>query len=395
MADLMNGRAPTTKLAWIDVVLSKLRADGKQRETTAVRRHDTTHVEIAGRRVLLFSGNDYLGLSHHPEVRRAAAEAAEKWGLGPRGSALVCGYSPWHEELEQKLAEHEQTETALLFPTGYAANIGVLTAVSSPQTAIFSDELNHASIVDGCRLSGATTHIYHHRDVDHLEQLLTASTATRKVIVTDSVFSMDGNEAPLRDLAELRDRHDTLLVVDEAHATLVYGNNGGGLAEAVGVVEHIDVRVGTLSKAFGALGGFVATSRRFRDLLVNTARSYVYSTALPIPVVAAALKALELATESPNLRDRLWKNAEQMATGLNHETCGPIVPIILGAERAAVKTAETLLDLGFHVVPIRPPTVPPGTSRLRIALSAQHTEADISGLLSALTRSVLSVDPVK
>lgn len=390
----MNGRTPTTQLNWTDEVLAELKADGRLRETKVVRRHDATHVEIDGRRVLLFSGNDYLGLSHHPEVVRAATEAMEEWGLGPRGSALVCGYTQWHQRLEQRLAQHEQTEAVLLFPTGYAANLGVLTAVSSPHTAIFSDRLNHASIVDGCRLSGATTHIYHHCDVDHLDQLMTASTAKRKVIVTDSVFSMDGDEAPLQDLVKAKDRHDALLVVDEAHATLVYGENGGGLAEAQGVVEHIDVRVGTLSKAFGVLGGFVATSQRIRELLLNTARSYVYSTALPIPIVAAALKALDLATETSHLRDRLWRNAEQLATGLHIETCGPIVPIILGAERAALKAAESLLDLGFHVVPIRPPTVPAGTSRLRIALSAQHTEDEISALLSALKRSVPSVGPV-
>ncbi|EFN55853.1 hypothetical protein CHLNCDRAFT_22749 [Chlorella variabilis] len=293
--------------------------------------------------VKLFSLNDYLGLSTHPAVRQAAADAALQCGNGPRSSALVGGYTSWHAELERGLAALKGTEDCLLFPTGFAANLAVASALCQDGgVVVLSDELNHASIVDGARLGrrgGSRLLVYRHNDLAHLEQLLTEQ------VPPDSLFSMDGDFANLRGLARLKRRHAFLLVVDEAHATLVCGARGGGAAEMLGVASDVDLHVGTLSKAFGCLGGFVACSRGWKDFLVNRGRSQVFSTALPVPVVAAALAALR---------------------------------------REAVDASMQLLRAGFHVPAIRPPTVPPGTSRLRVSLSAAHTEDDLQQLIDGL-----------
>merc|ERR1740124_1971267 len=263
----------------------------------------TGEVEVAtdGMRLTIFAANDYLGLSAHPEVRQAAAAAALAHGSGPRGSALVCGYTHAHRELETALAALEQAEEALLFPTGYAANLAVLgTFADSPQCAIFSDELNHASIVDGARLAargaGASLHVYRHSDLEDLDRLLNASTAPRKIIVSDSLFSMDGDVADVLGLVRMRNQHGALLCLDEAHATLVFGENGGGVAESAGVGAEVDLHVGTLSKAFGSHGGFVACSRAHKQLLLCRGRPAIYSTALPLPAVAAAMASLKCAT---------------------------------------------------------------------------------------------------
>jgi 8-amino-7-oxononanoate synthase len=364
--------------------LAELSEANLERRTVAVLPLSPTEVELDGRRLTLFSGNDYLGLSGHPDVRRAVSAAAEQWGMGPRGSALVCGFTDLHAELEARLAEHEGSESALLFPTGYAANVGALVSLGSPDTAFFSDELNHASIIDGCRLAKGAVTVFRHRDVAHLEELLTGSKASRKVIVTDAVFSMDGVLAPLPELAAVKSRHNALLVVDEAHATLVYGPNGGGVAEHFGIADAVDLRVGTLSKAFGGMGGFVASNRRMREWILNTARSYIYSTALPLPIVARALAALEAATQTPALRDALWRNVALLGELLNRELHSPIVPVWLGDEKRALEAARRLLTKDLHVIPIRPPTVPPNTSRLRISLSAAHNSKQIHLLAEEL-----------
>ena len=268
-------------MEWVDAALEAIEARGRTRSLVAVVPRSATEVEVGGRRVRLFSSNDYLGLSCHPAVREAAAAAASERGMGPRGAALVCGYTDLHEALEGELAELKETEASLLFPTGFMANLAAVSAVATRESTVFSDELNHASIVDACRLSRAKVEVYGHGDVDHLESLVRASTAERKVVVTDTVFSMDGDAAPLGAIVEVKRRHGCVLVTDEAHATLVFGPRGGGLAEALGVSSEIDLQVGTLSKAAGSLGGFVASSARLRALLLNTARPYIFTTALP------------------------------------------------------------------------------------------------------------------
>ena len=331
----------------------------------------------AGHRVRLFSTNDYLGLSSHPAVRAAQAQASSRFGSGPRASALVAGYTGAHRRLERQLATLKGTEECLLFPTGFAANLSVLQALGGGrECALFSDELNHASIVDGCRLAaraGASVSTYAHCDVAACEALLAASRAGRKLVVTDTLFSMDGDWAPMRDLAELARRHGALLVADDAHATLL-GRAG----------VRPDVVVGTLSKALGGLGGFVACSAQLKTLLISKARGQVYSTSLPLSCVAGASAALAAAAADPSIHTRLWANVTLFGRLTGLRAVSPIVPIPVGDEGAALAASAQLLRRGFHVPAIRPPTVPPGTARLRVALSAAHSERDVRELAAAL-----------
>ena len=371
---------------WVEQALASLEARHLNRNLLPVQPEEGMRVTVGDRQVCLFSSNDYLGLSSHPRVRRACAEAAERSGVGSRGSALICGYTSEHEELERALARLEDVDAAILTPTGFAANLAVLGALSDEQTAIFSDALNHASIVDGCRMgraNGATLQIYPHGDMNALEGLLRDCTRPRRLVVTDGVFSMDGDLAPLQELATLRTRYGFLLVVDEAHGTLVLGERGGGACEALAVGDHVDVRVGTLSKAVGAMGGFVATSHDIRRWLVNRGRPLVFSTALPIPVVAAAREALAVAEEHPELRGR-WRSHMDRLERVLPPSPTPIAPLLLGDERRAVEVSRALLEQGMHVTAIRPPTVPDGTSRLRVTVSAAHELEDVQRLVQAL-----------
>ena len=322
--------------------------------------------------VVSFAGNDYLGLSAHPAVVAAAHEAVDRWGTGAGASRLVTGSRPVHSELERALAEWKGEEAALLFPTGYAANLGVLATFGWAGARILSDEHNHASIVDGCRLARADVAVWRHRDVDHLAALLDGDPRPA-IVVTDTVFSMDGDVAPAAEVADLCRTRGALLVVDEAHAVL------GPEPELAGVTH---LRVGTLSKALGAAGGFVAGPRAAIALLVNRARPAIYSTAMPPPTAAAALAALGVvrSPEGDDLRARLEQLVERVVPG--HPS--PIVPVVLGPEERAVAASAALLDRGLRVPAIRPPTVPPGTSRLRVTLSAAHTDAQVDALVAAL-----------
>jgi 8-amino-7-oxononanoate synthase len=346
------------------------------------------HGTLEGSDVVSFASNDYLGLSSHPTVRAAAHDALERWGAGAGASRLVTGSRPVHAELEGELAEWKGTEAAVTFPTGFAANLGVLSVLGGPGVRVYSDELNHASIIDGCRLSRAEVAVYRHRDLDHLEQLLSTTDSQKmlpKLVVTDSVFSMDGDAAPLEQLVALCGRHGALLVIDEAHAVL------GPRLDLSGVSRSADstvVLVGTLSKTLGALGGFVAASRDVVDLLINRARSYIFSTALPPADAAAALAAIRIlrSAEGAALVDRLASFVQKMSdAGLAPPAHpSPIIPVILGPEDAAMEASSALLALGLWVPAIRPPTVPAGTSRLRVTLSAAHSDDEVVGLIDAL-----------
>lgn len=370
----------------ISLELESLAHDGLLRRARALHPISPIEAVLDGRRVTLFSTNDYLGLSGHPAVIARAEEATARCGSGPRGAALVCAHTDMHERLEGELAELTQKEAALLFPTGYMANLGVLQSLGGADVDVFSDELNHASIVDGCRLSRSAVHVYRHGDIGHLGSLLRLSSAKRKIIVTEAVFSMDGDAAPLGEIVDLKEKHGALLIVDEAHSTLVYGSRGGGLAEQLGLSDAVDVLVGTLSKAFGAVGGFAAARAELRDYLVHTARSYIFTTALPVPVVAAALAALETARAEPAIRAGLWRNIAYFSTLLHspRRFDSPIFPVVMGDANVATKAAAELLDLGLHVPAIRPPTVPPGTSRLRISVTALHTPEQLDRLAGTL-----------
>ena len=337
-----------------------------------------------GAEVVSFASNDYLGLGIHPAVVDAARRALDRWGAGSGASRLVTGTRPVHAELEVALAEWKGTEAAVCFPTGFAANLGVLSTLAGPDVVVLSDELNHASIIDGCRLSRATLCVYRHRDLDHLAALLGAASARRQpaLVVTDTVFSMDGDVAPLGDLVALCSRHGALLVLDEAHAVL-----GPHLPEAGDNGAPI-VRVGTLSKTLGSMGGFVAADRDVVDLLVNRARPYIFSTA-PTPAdTAAALAAVRVvrSAEGRALAARLASLVGRLSQAAlappDHPS--PIVPVVLGTEHEAVAASVALLERGLWVPAIRPPTVPVGTSRLRVTLSAAHSDDDVGRLIDGL-----------
>jgi len=322
--------------------------------------------------VVSFASNDYLGLTQHPAVVAAAHAALDRWGSGSGAARLIVGSRPVHGQLEAELGSWKECERALLFPTGFAANLGVLSTLAAPGVLVCSDELNHASIIDGCRLGRGDVHVYAHRDVDAVDRLLAGT--ERAIVVTDTVFSMDGDVAPVDALIDVCMRHDALLVLDEAHAVL---------GPHVDVPEAADVlRVGTLSKTLGALGGFVAGPAPLIDLLVNRARPFIFTTASTPADTAAALAALEVLRSAAGdaLVAKLRRHVERIAPG--HSS--PIIPVVLGDERRALAASAALLERGLLVPAIRPPTVAPGTSRLRIALSAAHTDDQIAILADAL-----------
>jgi 8-amino-7-oxononanoate synthase len=365
---------PGTWRRWVDGQLDEVRAAGRWRHNRPFDAFGPAG-SLDGRPVTSYASNDYLGLSAHPAVVAAAHTARDRWGTGATASRLIVGTRPGHAELESAVADWKHTDRALVFSSGYTANVGVLAALGAPEVTVLSDELNHASIIDGCRLGRSTVAVYRHHDLEHLAALL-AATSGRRVVVTDSVFSMDGDVADIAALADLCVRHDALLVLDEAHAVL------GPDLPAVDGLEV--VRVGTLSKTLGALGGWVAADGPLIDLLVNRARSFIFTTALSPADTAAAGAALGVlrSAEGEALVSRLRSLVARVRPG--HPS--PIIPIVLGDEEQAVKAAAALLEDGIFVPAIRPPTVPAGTSRLRVALSAAHTDAMVDHLLAALGR---------
>ncbi len=360
--------------SWANEQLDAIGSEGRLREPRIFESSNTTGtIGTAGEEVVSFASNDYLGLRSHPSVRQAAIEAVRRLGTGSGSARLIVGTRKLHEALEEELAEWKSADNAVLFPTGFAANIGVLSVVGTAGATIFSDELNHASIIDGCRLSHADVAIYRHCDVGQLNSLMRISKGPC-VVVTDSVFSMDGDVAPLSDLATVCAARGALLVVDEAHAVL---------GPELPLVEGLEVlRVGTLSKHLGSLGGFVAGPSGLCRLIVNRARSYIFSTA-PTPAdTAAALAALKVlrAEEGSELIERLRSYVDRVAPGQP----SPIIPLVVGDERTAASLSSALLERRILVPCIRPPTVPPGSSRLRVTLSAAHTDTQVDLLVKAL-----------
>ena len=335
-------------------------------------------IELDGKDVLLLCSNDYLGLAAHPAVSEAAVEAAERWGTGAGASRLVSGNMEPHDRLEQRLATFHGTETALLFGSGYLANTGVIAALARRGEVVFSDELNHASIIDGCRLAGARTFIYRHRDLEHLAWGLAQVPGHAALIVTDGLFSMDGDVAQLGWLRELASRHGAKLMVDDAHAVGALGPGGRGSVAEAGLAGEVDVLIGTLGKSLGSYGAYACVSREVRDLLVNTARPLIFSTALPPAVVAAAEAALAIVESEPARIDRLRENASTLraalaANGLEAGGAGAqILPVAVGDPDRAVAICRRALEAGVYAQAIRPPTVPSGTSRLRLTVLADH-----------------------
>jgi 8-amino-7-oxononanoate synthase len=381
-------------LSWIDAALRDLDARALRRRLNARGGAQGPLITIDGREYINFGANDYLGLASDPRLAAAVAQASQEFGWGAGASPLVTGRSALHERLERRIAEFEGTEAALLFNTGFSANSGVIPALVGEGDVIFSDALNHASLIDGCRLSRAAVQVYRHNDCEHLNSLLReASGFRRRLIVTDSLFSMDGDLAPLPELCQLAERFDCMLHADEAHATGVFGKRGRGVAEHLGVEDRVHVRVGTLSKALGASGGFVAGGQALIDWLANRARSYVFSTAPPPPLCAAALDALNIVEREPETRTKLLATAAGLrdqlrAAGWNiGSSASQIIPIILGDAERALAAAAKFREHGIWVPAIRPPTVPVGKACLRISLAAGHTPGMLAELLKGLARA--------
>jgi 8-amino-7-oxononanoate synthase len=370
--------------------LARLDDDGLLRRLRPFERRGAKVRTADGRELLDLCSNDYLGLSQHPALAEAAARAARERGTGATASRLVVGNDPEYERLEERLADWKGTEAALVLGSGYAANAGVIPALAGRGDSIYSDELNHASIVDGCRLSRADVHVYRHLDVEHLEELLERTRPRRRLIVTDTVFSMDGDTAPLHELVALRERFGAGLMVDDAHGAGVFGPSGEGYVHELGVAEQVDLQLGTFSKAFGGYGAYVAGRRDWIRHLENACRSLVYSTGLPPTVVAVADAALDLVRDADEPRVALRRKSEDFRArldGLGLDTCGSstqIVPVRVGEPERALALSAEIEKRGVLCVAIRPPTVPPGTSRLRFSLTATHDDGDLERALDAI-----------
>jgi glycine C-acetyltransferase len=375
-----------------DEVLQAIRERGTYRRMRVLDGAQAPRMRVDGREVLLFAGSNYLDLAHHPEVTAAAARAARELGCAAGGSRLISGNHAVHEALEQQLAKFLGTEAALVFNTGYMANLGVIPALVGPGDVVVSDRLSHASIIDGCRLSKAELRVFPHNDLDALEATLrkVASPQRRLLVAVDGVYSMDGDTAPLAEMTQLTRRWGAMLLLDDAHGTGTLGPTGRGTAELQGVAEHVDIWAGTLGKALGSFGAFVAGSFKLRDLLVNTARSFIFSCALAPPQIEAARVALQLVRAEPwrreqlqaraaRLRQRLARHGISSAPSTTH-----IVPVVIGPNAPTMEVCERLLERGFYTQGIRHPSVPQGTARLRVTPMTTHRAGEIDALADAI-----------
>jgi len=370
----------------------------ERKKTGLLRRIQTVHptgdgkILVNGKEYVNFSSNDYLGLASNRELASASFSALSPI-LGSSSSRLMTGTTPYHEELEDKIAEFKKKPAALIFNSGYQANIGIISALLTRDDCVFSDRFNHASIIDGMRLSGAKIFRFKHNDVTHLGSLLKEERHKYQeaLIITETVFSMDGDIAPLEEIVCLKDEHDCVLMVDEAHATGVFGKKGRGITEEKGLENNVDIIMGTFSKALGGFGSYAAMSRRMRDYMVNTCRSFIYSTSLPPAVIAANISALDVVEKEPHRREELLRNAAYLREKL---VCGgfkvrgesQIIPVIIGGNEQALKISEFLKTRGFWVTPVRPPTVPSGESRLRISLTFDHSKEILDDFAEAMGR---------
>ena len=378
----------------IETALGEIRDRGLYRRMRMISGPQGPRVLLDGRPVLLLCSNNYLGLADHPRVREAAADAAMRYGAGAGASRLVSGNMRIHRRLEERLAEFKGYPSAVLFGSGFLANTGVIQSLARPGEVVFSDALNHASIVDGCRLAGAETFVYDHADMDHLAWGLREAEGRGSLIVTDGVFSMDGDVAPLAEIVELARRHDARVMVDDAHGTGTIGPDGRGAVAAAGLEDEVDVLVGTLGKSLGSYGAYVCCDRQMAKYLINTARTLIFSTALAPPQVAAAMAALELLREEPRRVERLQRNARVLRETLAEEGLPngggetPIVPVIAGEADDAVTASERALERGVFAQAIRPPTVPAGSSRLRLTVMASHTKAELREAAKVVAKAV-------
>ncbi|QNB45602.1 8-amino-7-oxononanoate synthase [Thermanaerosceptrum fracticalcis] len=381
--------------------LTEIKKQGLYRDLKYLSAPQGPHTVIDGREVLLMASNSYLGLCNDERLKAAAIKALQEYGVGSGGSRLTTGSYRLHQELEQALACFKGTEAALVFNTGYMANIGAIAGLADKSWVIFSDELNHASIIDGCKLSGAKIVIYKHCDMEDLYQKVKEFQGCPSLIVTDGVFSMDGDIAPLDDIVRIAQQFDALTMVDDAHASGILGPNGGGTGELFGLKDKIDMQMGTLSKALASEGGYVAGKQCLIDYLRNRARSFIFTTALAPATVAVALAALEIVEQEPEPRKVLLENAQWLCTRLKEagfkilENKTPIIPIIIGEAEKALQFSQALLEEGIYIPAIRPPTVPPGTSRLRLTLMATHTREDLNYALAKIIQVARELTIIK
>lgn len=371
--------------------LEEIRLKGLQRSLRELESDQSSSLIVDGKTLLNFSSNNYLGLANDPRLKKAALEATEKYGTGSGASRLVTGSMKLHHDLEKQIADFKDASAALVFNSGYQANLGTLSAFLQEGDCVYSDELNHASIIDGCRLSRASVKVYRHNDMQHLEELLqSCESKSRRLIVSDSVFSMDGDLAPLEDLAKLAEKYEAWLMLDEAHATGVFGKNGKGLVEQTWpekrppyLKDHL-IQMGTLGKALGSFGAYVAGSKDLIDLLINKARSFIYTTSLPPAVMAAASAAIKIVESEPTLREKLWDNIRYFATQAGLHAESPIFPLVVGSSEKALEASQKLWDQGYWVQAIRYPTVAKGTERLRVTLMASHEKPELKAFADAL-----------
>jgi len=377
----------------LDKELTELKRHGLFRSMKRIDATNGPTVVIDNKEVILLSSNNYLGLANHPEVKEAQIQAVKEFGASSGASRLISGNMSLHEELEEKIAKFKGTECAIVFSTGYMANLGVISALVGEKGLIVCDKLNHASIIDGARLSSAILRVYPHKNLERLEDILKKGASyKRKLVITDGIFSMDGDIAPLPELVKICQRYDAMLMLDDAHATGVLGEKGKGTCEYFGIEEGIDIQMGTFSKAFGNLGGYVAGSRTLIDYLRNKARSFIYSTALPPAVVAGSIKAVEIIERDASLRERLWSNVRRFSDALiemGFDTMGTktqIIPVWIGEAGLAMKTSEILLKNNIFAPGIRPPTVAKSKCRIRTSLMATHTEEHMDKVISVFRR---------
>lgn len=390
----MDGSASPWDLA-SDV--EAIRGRGLYRRLRTIDGGEEPEVTVDGRRAILLCSNNYLGLATDPEVVAAARAAAERFGAGAGSSRLISGTLALHAELEESIAAWKGAERALVFASGYHANLGVIQALVGRGDLVVSDELNHASLIDGCRLSRAEVRVYPHKDLDALEHELATARARRVLVVTDSIFSMDGDRAPLAEICDLAERHGAAVMVDEAHATGLLGASGSGLVEELGLRGRVLVEMGTLSKALGSFGAYVAGAASLVELLVNRARTFIFTTGLPPAAAGAARAAIEIVRREPERRRRAWANARAVhaaiaSAGIEMPPLeSPILPIVLGAEERTMSACERLLERGVFVQGIRPPTVPPGTSRLRATVMATHSDEQIARAGRAIVETLSEI----
>ena len=359
--------------------LKRIKESGLYRQMKYLQSPQQPYVKIAGKSYLMLSSNSYLGLCNDQRLKQAARDAMEKYGVGSGGSRLTTGSYEVHKKLEDEIAAFKGAEAALLFNTGYMANVGAISSIAGKGWVIFSDRFNHASIIDGCRLSGAEIIIYEHCDASDLETKAYSHRGGRALVVTDGLFSVDGDIAPLPEIVQVAKKYNMLLMVDDAHATGVLGENGGGTADYFGLQNEIDIQMGTFSKALASEGGFIAGNRDLIDYLANKARSFIFSTALAPATVAVSLMALEIVQAEPRLRQSLIANSAWFREKLREigfeimDFPTPIISVVLSQPELTINFSNRLMEKNIFVSAIRPPTVPQGTSRLRINLMATHT----------------------